>query len=96
MCTPKKAIKNVEVKVDVQKGALGFRKNLIIKVLVSFNSHFHSFFHIVIMLNDHLAHSLCEVCIWVFGSDKLEAFGVLVDFLEFNKLSYCLLDIIID
>ena len=42
MSTSKKAIKNVEVKVDVQKGILGFReKILILDMLVSSTSHFH-------------------------------------------------------
>ena len=41
MCTNEKVIKNVEVKVDVQKGAVGFReeKKMTIDVLVSSNSH---------------------------------------------------------
>ena len=41
VCTFKKVIKNVEVKVDVQKGTLGRRENLTINMLVSFNPSFH-------------------------------------------------------
>ena len=55
MCTFKKAIKNVEVKVDVQKGALGFKVFLTIGVLIP--SNFVRSCHMVIVLNDYLVHS---------------------------------------
>ena len=42
VCTFKKDIKNVEVKVIVQKGPLGFRGNLTVDVLIPSTSRFHS------------------------------------------------------
>ena len=42
MCTFKKAIKNVKVKVDVHKGALRVERKLDIDVLVPSNPRFHS------------------------------------------------------
>jgi hypothetical protein len=64
MCTHKKVIKNIEVTVDVQKRAVGFReRKMAIDVLVS--SKFTFFFHcyrMVIALNDYLVHSC-----WAFG-----------------------------
>ena len=39
--TFRKAIKNFEVKVNVQNRALRLEKNFIIDVLISSNSHFH-------------------------------------------------------
>ena len=42
MRTSSEAINVFEVKVDVRKGALRFNETLIIGVLVSSNSHFHS------------------------------------------------------
>ena len=41
VCIIRKASKNVEVKVDVQKGALGFRVKLAVDVLISSNPSFH-------------------------------------------------------
>ena len=58
MCTFEKAITNVEVKVDVQKGALGFRDNIDNRC-TSFHP-IHVFIHcchMVIVFNDYLVHS---------------------------------------
>jgi hypothetical protein len=46
VCTTIKAIQISKVKVDVQKGALRFRENLIIDVFVSYDSHFYPLFSI--------------------------------------------------
>ena len=59
MCTFDKAIKIIEVKVDVQKGPLRFIEKLTIDVLVSSNSCYHSLnCHMVIFLNDYHVHFL--------------------------------------
>jgi len=57
VCTSVKAIKNVEVKVDVQMGALGFREKLTTNVLVHPIHILIYYCHIVFILNDHLVHS---------------------------------------
>ena len=83
VCIFKKAIRNFEVKVNVQKGALRFEEKNDIDVLVSFNSHFHpllSYANSIIMSN-HV-----KVYIRVLGFHKLEVLKVLMRFLEFCAL----------
>lgn len=58
MCTFKEAIKNVEVKIDVQKGVPWFREKLTTYVLVPSNSSvFILCYHVIIVLNDYLDYS---------------------------------------
>ena len=50
---------------------------LTINVLVSSNSHFHLFLHMVKVM-----YVLVRVCIWVIGFYNLEVLGTLMGFLE--------------
>ena len=57
MCAFEEAIKNVEVKVYVQRGALGFRGKFDIDVLVPPDSHFYPLLSCGVVLDDYLVHS---------------------------------------
>jgi hypothetical protein len=61
VCTSRKITESFQVKVDVQKGALKFKENLTIDVLVSCNSH-HS-------PNESMTNMyvLVRICILVLG-----------------------------
>ena len=79
MYTFTKAIKNLEVTVDVQKEALRFRLIfLTIDVLISSNTFVHPQpSYIVTVINE-----LIRVCIWNLGIHKLEALRALMDWHE--------------
>ena len=52
----KRVIKNFEVKVDVQKGALRLEGKMTIDEIVSSNSRFIHCYHVEIVLNEYHVH----------------------------------------
>ena len=86
MCTFKKATKNVEVKVDVQKGGPWLQGKFDNKCASSVQFTFSS---IVVIWQYFLMTTLFildGVCIWILGFYKLKAHGALMGSLEFFSL----------
>ena len=73
VCIFKMAIKDVEAKIDVPKGVLGFREENDNRCVGFMQVMFLSIIcHMVILLNDYLVHSYWSLHL-VLGFHKLEA-----------------------
>ena len=77
MCTFKHATKNLDIKVDVQNGALGFR-GITNNGGASLIQSTFSFIIVIIVINYQFSMTTMSVtvrvCIWALGFLKLEAF----------------------